>query len=86
MKSDGNKTKSQKETLKRVIGLIAPYKFYVFCTIICAAATTVFQLLIPILCGDAIDAMIGAGKVEFGIVRSLLAKVGICAACAAPMV
>ncbi len=83
MKSDGNKTKSQKETLKRVIGLIAPYKFYVFCTIICAAATTVFQLLIPILCGDAIDAMIGAGRVEFGIVRSLLVKVGICAACAA---
>ncbi len=59
------KVKKRISTLRRVLTYIRPYWFKVFlgmlCTILCVAG----ELIIPVFCGDAIDQMIGQGKVLF---------------------
>ena len=54
--------------LRRVLGLVGPYWFFVVSSLICAAVSVAAQLLVPILCGDAIDAMLGVGRVDFALV------------------
>ena len=54
--------------LRRVLGLVGPYWFFVASSLICAAVSVAAQLLVPILCGDAIDAMLGMGRVDFALV------------------
>lgn len=65
-----NKT-SKKSTIKRVLKYVKKYRINVFFSFVCAAVSSVAQLMIPIFCGDAIDYMIGKGKVDF-------AKIGEC--------
>lgn len=58
----------KKKPVKRVISLIKPYSLSVFASLFFALITTAAQLLIPVFCGNAIDAMIDKGEVDFGIV------------------
>lgn len=56
--------------LKRILKYVKNYRLYVFFSIVCAALTSVIQLLIPIFSGDAIDYMLGKGQVSFeGVLR-----------------
>ena len=55
----------QKATMTRVLQKIRPYGFFVGCSLIVAAVSVAAQLYIPILCGDAIDMMLGKGDVDF---------------------
>lgn len=66
--------KNQK-TLKRVLGYIKPYLFFVFASLVCAAISVAAQLLVPIYCGDAIDYMIGAGHVNMEGVRQIILSI-----------
>ena len=66
--------KNQK-TLKRVLGYIKPYWFFVFTSLICAAISVAAQLLVPIYCGDAIDYMIGVGRVNMEGVRQIIISI-----------
>lgn len=60
----------RRATLKRVTIRIKPYWFFVVCSIFFAALSVASQLYIPILTGDAIDMMLGKGRVEFeGLMR-----------------
>ena len=60
----------QKATMTRVLQKIKPYGFFVGCSLIVAAVSVAAQLYIPILCGDAIDMMLGKGDVDFaGVLR-----------------
>ena len=60
----------RRATLKRVIIRIKPYWCFVVCSIFFAALSVASQLYIPILTGDAIDMMLGKGRVEFeGLMR-----------------
>ena len=60
----------QKATMTRVLQKIKPYGFFVGCSLIVAAVSVAAQLYIPILCGDAIDMMLGKGNVDFaGVLR-----------------
>lgn len=70
-------------TLKRVLRFIRPHLAPVIVGIICAAVSVLAQLLIPIFCGDAIDAMLSAGKVEFGTVKTAVLKILLSAGAAA---
>ena len=70
-------------TLRRVLRRIRPYSFFVFCSLIVAAVSVAAQLYIPILCGDAIDAMLGAGNVQMAAVLKIIARILIIAAAAA---
>ena len=64
-----------KATLRRVLRHIRPYAPFVACSLLVAAGSVAAQLYIPILCGDAIDLMLGPGAVDLpgvlGIVRSI---------------
>ena len=60
----------QKATMTRVLQKIKPYGFFVVCSLIVAAVSVAAQLYIPILCGSAIDMMLGKGTVDFaGVLR-----------------
>ena len=59
-----NKLKHQKGTLLRVLQYVKPYRVLVIVSLLCACVSASAQLLIPILTGNAIDQMIGAGQVN----------------------
>lgn len=56
----------QQATLKRVLGLVKPYSGFVTFSILGSLISIAVQLLIPILCGNAIDVMLGEGMVSSG--------------------
>ena len=70
-------------TLRRVLRRIRPYSFFVLCSLIVAAVSVAAQLYIPILCGNAIDAMLGAGNVQMASVLKIIVRILIVAAAAA---
>ena len=59
-----NKLKQQKGTFLRVLQYVKPYRVLVIVSLLCACVSAAAQLLIPILTGNAIDQMIGAGQVN----------------------
>lgn len=67
----------QTATLKKVLRYISRYWFFLVCSILCAAATVTLTLYIPILTGEAIDGILGKGKVDFAAVLLVLKKMGI---------
>ena len=60
-----DKKKSQKDTIKSVLSYIKKYYFFIALSLIFAAVTVVLTLYLPILTGDAVDMMLGKGKVDF---------------------
>ena len=73
----------RKATLRRVLEKIRPYGFFVVCSLIVAAVSVAAQLYIPILCGSAIDMMLGKGAVDFGGVMRIIIEVLVVAGVAA---
>ena len=73
----------RKATLTRVLGKIRPYSLFVVCSLVVAAVSVGAQLYIPILCGSAIDLMLGKGAVDFGGVMRIMIEVLVVAAAAA---
>ena len=70
-------------TLRRVLEKIRPYSFFVVCSLIVAAVSVAAQLYIPILCGSAIDMMLGKGNVDFNGVLRIVVEIVIVAVVAA---
>ena len=70
-------------TLRRVLEKIRPYGFFVVCSLIVAAVSVAAQLYIPILCGDAIDKMLGKGNVDLAGVLRIAVSILVVAAVAA---
>lgn len=62
----------QKETIFRVLCYIRKHAVLVVLSLIFAAITVVSTLYLPILTGDAIDQMIGKGRVDFAVLKDLL--------------
>ena len=73
----------RKATLTRVLHKIRPYSLFVVCSLIVAAMSVAAQLYIPILCGDAIDLMLGKGNVDFAGVGRIIVEVLVVAVVAA---
>ena len=63
--------------VRRVLRLVRPYWFFVAASLVCAAVSVAAQLLVPILCGDAIDAMIGLHRVDFAIVARVALAIAV---------
>lgn len=67
----------------RVWKHIRKYWFYIVCSLIFAALSVAAQLYVPILTGNAIDHMLGGGKVDFagvsGIVQTILVAAAVTA-------
>ena len=63
---------NKKSTLKKVLKRIKKYGVLVALSLLMAAAAVVFTLYLPILTGDAVDAIVSKGLVNFtGLFRSL---------------
>lgn len=59
-------------TLKKALGYIGEYKFFLPISILLALVSVALTLYVPILIGNAIDLIISAGNVDFnGIVENL---------------
>lgn len=54
-----------KEVMMKVMRYIKKYRIYIFLSLIFAAMTVALTLYLPILTGDAIDLVLGRGKVDF---------------------
>ena len=65
----------RKATPHRVLEKIRPYRFFVGCSLIVAAVSVAAQLYIPILCGSAIDLMLGKGHVDFAGVMQIILQI-----------
>ena len=73
----------RKATLNRVLHKIRPYSAFVVCSLLVAAVSVAAQLYIPILCGDAIDKMLGKGNVDLAGVLRIAVSILVVAAAAA---
>jgi ATP-binding cassette subfamily B multidrug efflux pump len=61
--------------MKRIMQYIKPYSLFLIISFLCAAVSVAAQLLVPILCGNAIDAMIGKGQVDFNGVGTIVVAI-----------
>lgn len=69
--------KAGKGTLKKVLRYVRPYWFYVALSAFLAAATVAASLAIPLLTGDAVDLLTGAGQVNLSAIWQILLKMGV---------
>ena len=69
--------KTNGSLLRRVLHLVRPYRFFIIASLLGAAISVAAQLLVPILCGDAIDAMIGMGRVDFALVAKACLAIAV---------
>lgn len=66
-----------KTIVKKVLKYIGKYKFVLFLSIICAAASSLLTLYVPILVGKAIDYIVGPGNVNFEAMIKLFIKIAV---------
>ena len=59
----------------KLMNYIGKYRFLLLVSILLAFATVALTLYVPILFGQAIDGIIAAGKVDFGLVSGVLTKI-----------
>lgn len=78
MKNKAQIKKTKKGTLRRVISFVGRYRFSLTVSVLCAALSAVLSLYIPILTGNAIDAALGKGAVDFDALGLALVKFGLC--------
>ena len=57
--------KEQRQILKKVLRYIRRYWGYLGCSVVLAAFTALCMLYVPVLIGQAVDWIIGAGNVGF---------------------
>lgn len=66
--------RNQKETMKKVLRLIGPYKHFVILSFGFALISAILTLYAPILIGQAVDLILAEGKVEFAGIFQIIKK------------
>ena len=69
--------KEQRQILKKVLRYIRRYWGYLGCSVVLAAFTALCMLYVPVLIGQAVDWIIGAGNVGFTELFSVLRKMAV---------
>lgn len=67
----------KKRTARQMIKYLKPYWVSVAVSIVMAAVTVAGTLYIPILAGNAIDAVLGRGQVDFSVISMVLKKTAV---------
>ncbi len=79
---NGKKTpaakKVKKGTMSRIMRYILRYWYYLVATVLLAAVTVALTLYVPILVGDAVDCIVGAGEVDFLSLTKILGTIALC--------
>jgi ATP-binding cassette subfamily B protein len=71
------KNNNNKDIIKKVLNHIGKYKFFLLLSIILAAISVILTLYIPILTGQAVDCIVGAGNVDFEGILAILKKMTV---------
>lgn len=71
------------KTVHKVLRELKRYSLFIILSLLLAAVTVVASLYIPILTGNALDAIVEAGKVDFDIVIDMIIKIAVFAGVAA---
>lgn len=66
--------KTGKSTLGKVLRYISRYRVFLFLSVLLAAFTVALTLYLPILSGQAIDCILGAGQVDFTVLAGIVEK------------
>ncbi|MGN1062184.1 MAG: ABC transporter ATP-binding protein, partial [Candidatus Scatosoma sp.] len=67
----------KKKTLRRILSYVGKYPLSLIAVLIFAAAEVAATLYVPILVGDGVDLIAGAGKVDFAALSVVFVKIGI---------
>ena len=67
----------QREALRKELHRLKKYRVLIVLSILFAAVTVALTLYVPVLVGDAIDRILGAGQVDFTGIASILFQIGI---------
>ena len=67
------------ESLRRVLRHLKPYTGWIILALLCAAGNVAATLYIPILVGNAVDAIVGPGQVVFAAVASIGLEIAVLA-------
>lgn len=67
----------QKQTIKKLIKHLKSYRLLLLLSLLLAAVTVVLTLYLPILIGQAVDLIIGAGAVDFKGLGLLMVKMAV---------
>ena len=70
-----NKSSLNRETFRKVLGIIGHYRILLFLSIALAAVSVILQLYIPILFGRAIDLIVAPGSVNFDGISALAKEI-----------
>ncbi|MBQ5973253.1 MAG: ABC transporter ATP-binding protein [Oscillospiraceae bacterium] len=68
-------TASRRETLKKVLRAVGGQRLLLPASLLLAAAAVLCQLTVPILFGDAVDGILGPGRVDFPLVADRLIRI-----------
>ena len=79
MKKTGKIDKQSKSTIIKVLSYIGVHRFQLAASIVFAGASVALTLWIPLLIGRAIDCVIGAGRVDFVLIRAYLINIAVAA-------
>lgn len=71
-----SKISFNKDVVKRLLAYTRPYAGYLVGAMVCALASVVFSLLIPVFVGQAVDCMLTAGQVDYGSLVRILVYTG----------
>ncbi len=73
--SDAGNSGGTKDTMNRILQYIRPYRLRVLFSLLLAAVNVAFTLLIPILIGRGVDAIAGAGQVDFAALGTIALEI-----------
>ena len=71
------RTSTQRATLRRVLTYTADSRLYIVLSLIFAVVSVALTLYLPVLTGDAVDLIIGAGKVDFDQLMVIFLRMAI---------
>ena len=69
-------TADDAKTIRRILHYIENYRGHVILSVLLAAVTVVLTLYIPILTGQAVDTIVGPGKVDWTTLLQILERMG----------
>ncbi len=67
----------KKSALPTILSYALKYWYWLILTVLLSAVTVVLTLYVPILVGDGIDCIVGAGKVDFQALNIIIIKIAV---------
>ena len=80
MPEKNKKQKISRGTMSQILRYVGRYWYLVALTLLLSAVTVALTLYVPILIGDGIDCIVGAGNVDYDSLYSILWQMGACIA------